>query len=86
MSWPEIRKSHPDQWLIIEALEAHTTDDHQQALDRMAVIETCIDGSAALCSYRNLHKEYPRREFYYVHTSREELDIHERRWHGVWRR
>lgn len=25
MIWSEIRKAYPHQWLIIEALEAHTT-------------------------------------------------------------
>jgi hypothetical protein len=28
-----------------------------------------------------LHRTYPQREFYFVHTSREALDIHERRTH-----
>ncbi len=83
MIWSEIRETYPDQWLIIEALEAHTTEDYQRQLDRLAVIETCSDGSVAMLRYRELHSEFPQREFYFVHTSREELDIQERQWHGI---
>jgi hypothetical protein len=52
-------------------------------LDRIAVVEPCIDGATAMQSYQRLHREYPAREFYFVHTSREDLDIRERRWIGV---
>ena len=78
MLWAEIRQAYPNQWLIIEALEAHTTPDKQRHLDCLAVIDTCPDGSAALQRYRHLHQQYPLREFYFVHTSRAELDIRER--------
>jgi hypothetical protein len=36
-----------------------------------------------LDSYRRLHQQYPSREFYFVHTSREELDIREQQWLGI---
>jgi hypothetical protein len=77
MIWSEVRKAYPDQWLVVEALEAHT-EGHQRLLDRIAVIETCPDGASAMQSYQRLHREYPLREFYYVHTGREDLDIRER--------
>ena len=83
MLWAEIRQAHPNQWLIIEALEAHTTPDKRRHLDCLAVIDTCPDGSAAMQRYRHLHQQYPLREFYFVHTSRVELDIREREWVGV---
>jgi len=82
MVWAEIRKAYPDQWLIIEAIEAHTEDD-RRLLDRVAVVESCSDGTAAMQAYERLHREYPAREFYFVHTGREELDIRERRWIGI---
>lgn len=83
MIWSEIRKAYPHQWLIIEALEAHTTPENQRILERLAVIETCSEGSEAMQRYRQLHRQYPFREFYFVHTDREELEIHERKWLGV---
>ena len=71
MLWAEIRQAYLNQWLIIEALEAHTTPDKQRHLDCLAVIDTCPDGSAALQRYRHLHQQYPLREFYFsAHQSR----------------
>lgn len=83
MRWSEIRTAYPDQWLVIEALEAHTNADAERLLDRLAVIETCVDGHLAMQRYRQLHQEYPQREFYFVHTSREKLNIRERYWLGI---
>ncbi len=82
MNWLEIQRAYPDQWLIIEAVKAHTKD-HQRLLDRIAVIETCPDAVAAMQRYRQLHQEFPLREFYFVHTSRETLHIEERWWTGI---
>jgi hypothetical protein len=46
-------------------------------------VEVCVDGVAAMQGYRRLHQEYLLREFYFVHTSRENLEIVERWWTGV---
>ena len=82
MQWSEVRKGYPNQWLIIEALQAHTSDN-RRLLDKIAIIKRCTDGNAAMQNYRRLHQQYPTREFYFVHTNREELDIRERRWLGI---
>ena len=83
MRWTEVRQTYPNQWLVIEALEAETDTDHKRQLKRIAVVECCPDGNAALLSYRRLHQQYPMREFYYAHTSREQLDIREQMWVGI---
>jgi hypothetical protein len=83
MQWSEICLAYPNRWLIIEALAAHTTPDKRRQLDCLAIVETCPDGAIALQRYRSLHQQYPLREFYFVHTSRAELDIRERAWLGV---
>ena len=83
MLWPEIREAYPDQWLVIEALDAHTTPSGQRVLDDVAVIEVCEDGNKAMQRYRRWHLRYPEREFYFVHTSRKRLDIRERQWVGI---
>ncbi len=83
MLWTDIRQAYPDQWLVVEALEAHSTPDHHRQLDRMAVVEKYPDGSSAMKGCRKLYKTYPSREFYFVHTSRGELEIRERRWLGI---
>ena len=83
MLWSEIRIVYPDQWLVIEAIEAHTTPSNQRMLDKIAVIETCADGLIAMERYRHYHSQFPGREFYFVNTSREGLDIRERHWVGI---
>jgi hypothetical protein len=83
MKWSKIRQAYPDQWIIIEALQAHTTSGGQREMDKIAVMEHCADGVSAMQTYRRLHEQFPAREFYYVHTSREVLDIRERIWTGI---
>ena len=82
MRWQEIRETYPNQWLIVEALEAHT-EGQQRHIEQMTVVELCADSSAALQRYRQLHQQYSTREFYFVHTAREALDIRERQWLGI---
>jgi hypothetical protein len=82
MRWANVRQAYPEQWLIIEALEAHT-EENQRLLDRIGVVETCSDGSTAFDRYRELHRQYPERELYFVHTGRETLEIIERQWLGI---
>ena len=83
MIWSEIRKEYPDQWLIVEALEAHTSCDSRRVLDQLSVIEICKDGWHSMQRYRHFHRTYPQREFYFMHTSRKEPEIHEQSWHGI---
>ncbi len=82
MRWVEVREQYPEQWLVIEALEAHS-EGERRSLDQIAVVEICDDGEEALLRYRELHRQYPQREFYFVHTARETLDIRERQWLGI---
>lgn len=82
MQWAEIRQIYPEQWLVVEALVART-EDGQRQLDELAVLKSCIDGGEAMQQYRQLHQQYPEREFYFLHTSRLELDVRERQWLGV---
>lgn len=83
MKWSDVRLAYPDQWLVVEALAAHTTADSYRVPDNLAVLESCVDGQAAMQRYRVLHQAYPEREFYYVHTSRATLMLRERQWLGV---
>jgi adenine-specific DNA methylase len=82
MRWSEIRASHPEQWLVIEALEARS-EGGRRILDRIAVVEVCADGAAAMQRYRELHRQHGLRELYFAHTRNEELSIDERPWVGV---
>ena len=83
MIWSEIRAFYPNQWLVIEAVEAYTTDNNQRQLTNIAIIETAVNGTTAMQKYRALHTQFPNREFYFVNTQRETLDIRERQWVGI---
>ena len=85
MQWDDIRQRYRDQWLVIEALDAHS-EEHRRVLDRIVVVELCPDGATALRRYRQLHADHPERELYFVHTGNEQLDIDEQPWVGIrWR-
>ncbi len=82
MRWEEIREHYPQQWLLVEALRAHSEGD-KRVLERLAVLGSYPDSSEALKACAELHREAPARELYVFHTSRETLDVTERRWLGV---
>lgn len=65
MQWSEVRRTYPNQWLMIEALEAETQADSRRHLKRLAVIEQCADSAQAFQCYRQLHQQYPGRGFYF---------------------
>lgn len=83
MTWEDVKRTHPSQWLVIEAIEAHTEED-RRILDNITVVDTFNeDNNKALLEYVKLHRKHRERELYVVHTSRQELDIIEQRWAGV---
>jgi len=82
MQWAEIRQHYPDQWLMVEAIKAHSEAD-RRILDQLAVVGAFSDSTAALQSYALLHKEDPQRELYVLHTSRSDPEIRERHWLGI---
>jgi len=82
MVWQDIRKHYPQQWLLVEAIQAHS-DANKRILEQLAVVDTFPDSVAAMKRYAQLHHEAPQRELYVFHTSRETLDITERSWLGV---
>ncbi len=82
MKWEEIRTHYPQRWLLVEAIKARS-EANKRILEQLAVVGTFSDSGAALKSYQQLHHQAPERELYVFHTSRETLDITERRWLGI---
>ncbi len=82
MNWREIRKFYPRQWLLIEAIKARS-EGGKRILEEISVINAFPDSISAMMDYKNLKKQTPIRELFVFHTSREELDITERRWIGI---
>ena len=77
MKWQEVRLTHPDRWLLVEAARAHTEAD-QRVLDDLVVLDTYDDSAVAMRDYAQMHRQRPDRELYVLHTSREEVDVQER--------
>jgi len=75
MQWKEIRNHYPGQWLLVEAIKAHT-EGSQRILDELTVVNTFPDSRAAMHGYTQLHKEAPHRELYVLHTDREKLEYY----------
>ena len=82
MKWGDVRQSYPSQWLLVEALTAHS-EKGRRVVEEMAVIDVFDDSTAAWLRYRQLHHDAAGREFYILHTDREELNIAERVWLGI---
>ncbi len=82
MKWKEIRRHYPQQWLLVEAIKAHS-EANQRILDDISVVDMFPDSVAAMQRYTQLHREAPERELYVFHTDRKKLDITERRWLGI---
>ncbi len=82
MRWTDVCTAHPDQWLIIEALDART-ENRRRLFDRIALVEACADGASALRRHRELGREHPERELYFVHTENRALEIEERPCIGI---
>lgn len=82
MVWQEIRQHYPQQWLLVEAIQAHSEANHR-ILEHLSVVDAFSDSVSAMRRYAQLHREAPQRELYVFHTSRETLAITERQWLGV---
>ena len=83
MKWSEVREVYLNKWVVIEAIEAHSTPENIRYVEDVSVIRKCDEGSEAMSEYRRLHKKFPLKEYYFVHTSRKNLDIPERKWLGI---
>jgi len=82
MLWEEVRQAYPDKWVVFEAMEAHSDNDYRITED-IAVIDSYEDSMNAFRRHHELQKEKPNRELYFFHTSRQKLDIREKKWTGL---
>lgn len=83
MKWERAKELYKNQWVVIEALEAHSEND-ERIIDELSIVDATGDDSIkAMNKYKELHREDKNRELYVVHTSREKLDIKEKTWIGV---
>ena len=61
MQWQEIRNHYPQQWLLVEAIKAHS-EANKRVLDQLAVVNTYPDSVQAMRSYVQLPSRISERE------------------------
>ncbi len=82
MDWERVRKNYPGQWVLVEAVDAHSVSG-KRILEQLAVLHSFSDSLTAMRSYKEIHKKSPQWELYVLHTDRNSLDISERQWIGI---
>ena len=82
MNWNDIRQLHPEQWLLLEVLEAESSAEIRY-LKNLAVLERFDDSMTALRAYRELKKSSPARELLVLDTNRVDPTIQQRHYVGI---
>lgn len=82
MKWEAVRENYPDKWLLIEAIDAHS-ENGKRVVNELSVLDTYNESREALGDYKELHYKEPHRELYVAHSSKELLEIIERKWLGI---
>lgn len=83
MKWEDVRQAFPNEWMLIEAVEAFTNEEHERILVDITPLEKFSDSPKAMRASQALHRENPSRELYVLHTNRIDPQIKERKWVGV---
>ena len=83
MKWENVRQAFPEQWVLIEAVQAYTNEKSERILEEVTPLKIFSNSPAAMKSYQELHRKDPTRELYVLHTNRKEPNIIEKRWVGV---
>jgi hypothetical protein len=82
MNWQQVREVYPQQWVLAEVLKGHSVNK-QWIVDQLTIVNTYTHVSKALEEHKKLHQQMPEREYFVVHTKREQLEIFERHWVGI---
>jgi len=82
MKWEDVRQAFPDQWVLIEAVQAYTNEKSERILEEVTPLKIFSNSSDAMVAYQELHLKDPKRELYVLHTNRKNPNIIEKRWLG----
>lgn len=83
MKWIDVCQAFPEQWVLIEAVQAYTNEESERILVEVTPLEKFSNSPDAMKAYRELHKKNPARELYVLHTNRQNPNIIEKKWVGV---
>lgn len=74
MTWAEVRALCPEQWVLIETIDA-ITEKGRRIIPNMKLIAACTDWDVIWQHYKDLHAKDKWVEYLVVHTSNQELNI-----------
>ena len=83
MKWEDVRQAFPEQWILIEAIQAHTNKKNERVLEEIVPLDRFSNSPDAMRVYQEIHRDEPNRELYVLHTSRKRPNIIEKKWAGV---
>lgn len=82
MTWEQIREKYPNQWVLMEALNAHTEGD-RRVFEQLSVLDACTANSDVFPRYKALKQQFPQKEIIFYHASRPRMDVEVRYWAGA---
>lgn len=62
MKWEDVCQAFPEQWVLIEAIRAHTNEKRERILDEMAPLKKFSNSPDAMKAYQEIHRDDPTRE------------------------
>jgi len=82
MNWEQIRARLPNRWILLDVVKAHS-DGNKRIPDELNFLAEFSDSMAAMKRYQLEHRQTPQRELLVLHTSRDAIEVEERRWVGI---
>jgi len=79
LKWEEVRHAFPEQWVLIEVVQAHTNEHSERILDDIAPLKKFSNSPEAMKICQEIHRYDLGREVYVLHTSRKKPNIMEKK-------
>ncbi|TMV50676.1 hypothetical protein FE783_08255 [Paenibacillus mesophilus] len=74
MKWSTVRDHYPDKWVLVEAIDATSVNNHR-IINEMSVMSDFPDSRQAWSEYKKFHLAEPDREFYIFFTGNETIEV-----------
>lgn len=85
MKWAQIRGQYPEQWVLVEAINAYPKNSFRYIED-LSIISNFTDSTFAWKEYKKLYLDNLSREYYIFHTNHKTIEVEEQRFIGVRKR
>ncbi|MFD1350832.1 hypothetical protein [Oceanobacillus caeni] len=65
MKWKDVCQTSPNQWVLIEAVQAYTNEDGERILEEITPLKKFSNSLEAMREYQALHREDPKGNYMY---------------------